>query len=75
MINIIFARLIIVLGLTLLGGCTSVTLRDPETGKTVTCGPYIGDPASDHLARLLKRSCIEDYERQGYERVTEGTKE
>jgi hypothetical protein len=67
---------VVLMGLALLGGCTSVTLRHPETGKTVTCGsPYVGDPASDHSARLLKRGCIEDYERQGYKRVTEGTKE
>lgn len=56
------------MGLALLGGCTSVYLRHPETGKTVKC-PYFGEPASDHSARLLKRECIEDYERQGYERV------
>jgi hypothetical protein len=65
---------VVLMGLSL-GGCTSVTLRHPETGKTVTCGPFFGDPASDHSARLLKRGCIEDYERQGYERVNGGNKE
>jgi hypothetical protein len=70
----LLARLIIVLGLALLGGCTAVYLRHPETGKTVKCGPYFGDPASDHSARLLKRGCIEDYERQGYERLMEDSK-
>jgi hypothetical protein len=71
MIAIISLHLIIVMGLALLGGCTAVYLRHPETDKTVKCGPYFGDPASDHSARLLKRGCIEDYERQGYERLME----
>ena len=61
--------LIIVMELAVLSACTSDYLRHSETGKKVNCGPYFGDPASDHSARLLKRGCIEDYERQGYERV------
>ena len=72
MIGIIsFLPLIILMGLALLGGCTSVYLRHPETGKIVKCGPYFGDPTSDHSASLLKRRCIEDAERQGHERVME----
>jgi hypothetical protein len=63
--------LIILMGLSLLSGCTSVYFRHPQTGKIVKCGPYFGDPSSDHSASVLKRSCIEDAERQGYERVTE----
>lgn len=59
----------VVMGWVLLGGCAPVYLRHPETGKTVKCGIHFGDPASDHSARLFKRACIEDYERQGYERV------
>ena len=62
---------VMLMGLALLGGCTSVYLRHPETGKVVKCGPYLGDPASDHSASVLKRRCIEDAEGQGYERVTE----
>jgi hypothetical protein len=68
MIGIISVRLI--LGITLiLAGCTSAYLRHSETGETVKCGPYFGDPESDHSARILQRGCIEDYERQGYERI------
>lgn len=70
MIGIISVRFIIVVGMALFGGCTSVDLRHPETGKTVKCGTYFDDPGSDHSARLLERGCIEDYERQGYERVS-----
>jgi hypothetical protein len=68
MIGIISVRLII-LGWTLLGGCAPVYLHHPETGMTVKCGSSVEDPASDHSARLLKRGCIENYERQGYERL------
>jgi hypothetical protein len=75
MIGIISVCLVIVMGFALLGGCAPVYLRHPETGKTVKCGPYVEDPASDHSARLLKRGCIENYERQGYKRVMEPGKE
>ena len=68
MIRIISVRLILGMAL-ILGGCTSVYLRHPETGETVKCGPYFGEPGSDHSARVLQRGCIEDYERQGYERM------
>jgi len=67
-IGIIAVRLII-LGWALVGGCAPVYLRHPDTGMTVQCGPDVEDPASDHSARLLKRGCIENYERQGYERL------
>jgi hypothetical protein len=57
----------------LLGGCTTpVTLRNPTTGQTVTCGPYMhegtGQPAS--VAQREAR-WLDDYERQGFERVPE----
>jgi hypothetical protein len=70
MIGVISVRFIVVIGL-ILGGCTSVYLRHPETGETVKCGPYFGEPGSDHSARVLKRGCVEDYERQGYQRMIE----
>jgi hypothetical protein len=70
MIGIISVRFILVMGL-ILGGCTLVYLRHPETGEIVKCGPYSADPGSDHPARVLKRGCIEDYERLGYDRMTE----
>ena len=70
MIGIISVRFVIVMGLALLSGCAPVYLHHPETGKTAKCGSYFEDPALDHSARLLKRGCIEDYERQGYDRVS-----
>lgn len=50
-------------------GCTSaVTLRHPQTGARVKCGPFafIQGTAAEREAR-----CIDDYQRQGYERVPE----
>ena len=60
---------VMLFGIILAAGCTSVALRHPETGEMVQCGPYLGDPASDHSVRVLNRGCIEDYEKRGYERV------
>jgi hypothetical protein len=67
MIVIISLRFTMVIGLTLVNGCAPVYLHHPETGKTVKCGSYFEDPASDHSAKVLKRACIESYEREGYD--------
>jgi hypothetical protein len=73
MIGIISVRFVMAMGLALLSGCAPVYLHHPETGKTVECGSYFeDDPALDHSARLLKRGCIEDYERQGYDQMSGG---
>jgi hypothetical protein len=62
--------LIIGVSLSLLFGCVAdVKLRHPQTGKTAVCeGGYcpgvICLPAQDRQFR-----CIDDYQRQGYERV------
>jgi uncharacterized protein YceK len=69
MIGIISVLFVMVAGLALLSGCSPVYLHHPQTGKTVECGFYFEDPASGHSAKLLKRACIEDYERQGYEQI------
>jgi hypothetical protein len=72
MIGIIPVRFVVVMGLVLLSGCAPVYLHHPETDKTVTCGHYFEDPASNHSARLLKRGCVENYERQGYDQISGG---
>ena len=70
-------RLLILIGiLTLVAGCETdpVFLRHPQTGKKVQCGgpyPSEGDAASAQAATIRERDCIEDYQRQGYERVME----
>lgn len=54
--------LIVVLALACLAGCSSpVSMRNPMTGETVKCGPYVG------VAREMQ--CINDYKDQGFVRV------
>jgi hypothetical protein len=69
MIGIISVRFAMVMGLAFITGCAPVYLHHSEPGKTVRCGDYFGDPAPDHSARVLKRGCIENYERQGYDQI------
>jgi hypothetical protein len=69
-------RLLMLIGLlVLLSGCQTdpVLLQHPQTGKKVQCGPYsdTGNEASIGAATVRERGCIEDYQRQGYERVME----
>jgi hypothetical protein len=50
----------------------SVHLRNASTGETVQCGPYTvyGNlNAAAVSAQSRVRSCISDYQRQGFERV------
>lgn len=52
------------------GGCGTsmsapVTMRDPQTGETATCGTPYGKETNYRLIR----DCIEGYQRQGWERV------
>ena len=64
----ISVRLVMMLGLALLTGCTSdtVRLRHPQTGKTAQCGPNRG--MSSATAAGERERCIEHYQLQGYER-------
>jgi len=56
-----------------LAGCTSaVTLRHPATGAVATCGPYYTVGLYAFAANERERQCIQDYQRQGYERTTQG---
>lgn len=63
--------LLIVVACTAVAACTdAIKLRNPATGATAQCGPYmlegLGQPAS--VAQRETR-CLDDYERQGYVRV------
>ena len=56
----------------LLIGCVltdPVLLRHLKTGQTVQCGPYRYDHHTAVAIIMQERGCIEDYQRQGYERV------
>jgi hypothetical protein len=56
--------------LVVLAGCTGpVILRDPQTGKTVQCSPDDTGQSAE-VAYQRQRDCIEDYQRQGYKRVS-----
>jgi len=56
--------------LVVLAGCTGpVILRDPQTGKTVQCGPDDTEQSAE-VAYQREGTCIEDYQRQGYKSVS-----
>jgi uncharacterized protein YcfL len=62
------------LALTLLSlaGCLStqtVLLRHPQTGVVMKCGPYRYSTPIAGAVTMEHLKCIEDYQRQGYERV------
>lgn len=53
-----------------LAGCTGpVILRDPQTGKTVQCGTDDTGQSAE-VAYQRQRDCIEEYQQQGYKRVS-----
>jgi hypothetical protein len=45
-----------------------IVLRHPD-GRTVQCGPYDNRPAHAMASAYRERGCIEDFQRQGFERV------
>jgi hypothetical protein len=55
-------------------GCatTPIKMRNPQTGQVTQCGPYTNmHPFFPELSPHWKaeRECINDYQRQGFERV------
>jgi hypothetical protein len=70
-------QLILVGVLTLLVGCVTdpVLLLHPQTQKEKQCGPYYftgmsSGMLSKNAALERERVCIDDYEQEGYERIT-----
>ena len=63
--------MLVLLSLLLLSACNSaVQLRHVATGKTVQCGPYSAFSMSSRFSAVEReRGCIQDFQRQGYERV------
>ena len=52
-------------------GCAStdaVIMRHPD-GRTAQCGPYRTDLRVGPTQVALERGCIEDYQRQGFQRL------
>ncbi len=67
------ATIMLAMGCFLLVGCgatETVILSHPETRQKVECGPYayLGHSSK---GLVFLRACVEDYQRQGYERVPE----
>lgn len=55
-----------------LAACTApVQLRNPATGQTASCGPYMLDSLGSDSQAEREARCISDYQREGYERVPE----
>lgn len=50
-------------------GADDVTLRHPATAQTVVCQWQHLGPYTDDRSLVLFRGCIEDFQRQGYQRV------
>lgn len=68
--------LLALVGSLLLVGCAAdVKVRHPQTGQVAICeGGYyklglLG--MANHTAKELQMRCLDDYQRQGYERVPE----
>ena len=60
--------------LAVFAGCFNepVLLRQPRTGKTVKrCPTYVTCAVNNESTIVRERGCVEDYQRQGYERVME----
>lgn len=71
--DVISVQLLIIPMFVLLVGCMSDTvhLRHPQTGVQVQCGPYEETGMTAQIAESERERCIQDYQRQGYERVKE----
>jgi len=56
-----------------LNGCTTtpVYLQHPTTGRIAKCGPYDARPINSFSSAQRERGCIEDFQRQGFERMAE----
>ena len=58
--------------LAAVGGCASadpVVLRHPVTGQVTKCPGYNTAPAMAGVAETQQRNCVQDFQRQGFERV------
>ena len=47
----------------------TIYLRNSTTGQVVACGPYKSTETGGPASSSAERSCIEDYQRQGFVEV------
>ena len=53
-----------------ISGSAPVMMRNARTGQTTQCGPFPKLTSTDaQQAFARERACVEDYQRQGFERV------
>jgi hypothetical protein len=45
-------------------------MRHPD-GRVAKCGPYDNRPLNSQASAIRERGCVEDYQRQGFERAPE----
>jgi hypothetical protein len=65
-----FFRVVVLLALTLASCTTAIRLQNPTTGQTAQCGPYASDIIAGGDAQAQReRACVQDFQRQGYERL------
>ena len=62
--------LVAITGCAVLGPAGETVFLSNGSGQTVQCGPYnVGIRTLAVLRMERLRACVEDYQRQGYERV------
>jgi len=63
--------LLVIFASIALACCTTsaINLRNPATRQTAKCGPYYIDAIGSHAQADREARCIDDYHRQGFERV------
>lgn len=54
-----------------LAGCTTAVIMRHPDGRVAKCGPYDARPLNSFSSAQRERGCVEDYQRQGFERAPE----
>lgn len=63
-------RITILIGAYALAGCTpDIMLKNQQTGQTAVCKGGSGYGLGGIPGRNLQMRCLDDYQKQGYERV------
>jgi len=64
--------LIMLMAVEILAGCTHTTsLKHPDTGETVQCGPYPSSGLAAEGGAIREAKCIDDFQRMGYVRQSD----
>jgi non-ribosomal peptide synthetase component E (peptide arylation enzyme) len=64
----VFLAAIVLIALTACARET-VTLKNPQTGQLVTCGPYTLNGSNSAAEIQAEHNCVNGYGSQGYDRV------